>query len=156
MSFDKAEVAKELSTWFFNVYFNHWVEVGSGVRDEGPEFVLQYWGTPMFATADNPDISAWLLTDQDIVDFLVMQYTMLKEAGYSHTSVPDRKIHVYNHNGGSIEVIWSRQAADDTEIQRLVCHFEIAKMDGVWKVVGVQARTTLVENDEDSIDKAWA
>lgn len=156
MSFNKAEVEAEFNTWFFDVYFNHWVEVGNGVRDEGQEFVLQYWGTPMYVTVDDPDISAWLLTDQDIVDFLVMQHTTLKEAGYSHTVVPDKKVHAYNRDGGAIEVIWSRRAPDETEIQRFVVHFEVVRIISVWKVVGTQARTTSVESDEDSIDKAWA
>lgn len=155
MSFNKTDVEAELEHWFFEVYFNHWVEVGNGVRDEGPEFVLQYWGTPMYVTVDDPDIAAWLMSDQDIVDFLVMQHTLLKEAGYTHTEVPDKRIFVYNKSGGAIEVIWSRRAADETEIQRYAVRFDVAKLDGVWKVVGTQARKTSVEHDQNSIDKAW-
>jgi len=156
MSFDTAAVAEEIRHWFFDVYFNHWVEVGNGTRDEGPEFVLAYWGTPMYVTVDDPLIAAWLLTDEDVVGFLVMQHTLLKEAGYSHTNVPDQKISVYNANGGAIEVIWSRRAADDTEIQRYAVRFDVARMDGVWKVVGTQARATDVATDQDSVERAWA
>lgn len=156
MTTENEKIKAEIDHWFFDVYFNHWVEVGNGKRDEGPEFVLQYWGTPMYATVDDPDLSMWMLKDQDVVDFLVMQQTLLKEAGYTHTHVPDKKITVYNRNGGAIEVIWSRRAADETEIQRYVVHFEVIRIDGVWKVVGVQSRNTDIADDKDSITQAWA
>ena len=156
MAFDREAVEEEVRHWFFDVYFNHWVDVGAGRRKEGPEFVLQYWGTPMFVTHDEPAIAMWALEDQQIVDFLVMQQEILSAAGYDHTEIPDQKIFVYNKNGAAIEVIWSRQAADNTEIQRLVVHFEVARMGGVWKVVGTQSRTTDKAVDGGSIDAAWA
>ncbi|TPN82868.1 DUF6841 family protein [Aquimarina algicola] len=155
MSFNLESTRKEISEWFFKTYFNHWVEVGSGKRKEGPEFILQYWGTPLYATVDNPPIAEWMMTGEEIVGFLELQHKLLKEGGYSHTHVPDKKIIVYNDNGGAIEVIWSRRAADQTELQRYVAHFEIIKIDGVWKVVGIQSRNTSIEKDEDSINKAW-
>ena len=146
----------EIEQWFFDTYFNHWVAVGSGQRDEGPEFVLQYWGVPMYATVDDPQMAMWMLTGEQVVEFLVLQHTLLKEAGYSHTTVPDKRVFVYNHNGGAIDVIWSRRASDETEIQRYVAHFEVMRIDGVWKVVGVQTRKTDASKDNDSIDTAWA
>ncbi len=155
MSFDSKHVEAELNQWFFETYLNHWVEVGNGTRNEGPEFVLQYWGTPLSVTVDDPDIATWMMTDQEIVDFLVMQHTLLKEAGYSHTEVPDQRVFVYNNNGGAIEVIWSRRAADETEIQRYAVRFTVAKINGVWKVVAQQARKTTLERDENSLEKAW-
>ncbi len=157
MGFDRSVIEKEVQHWFFDIYFNHWVDIGAGRRpNEGPEFVLQYWGTPMFATADEPAMAAWLMEGKQIVDFLVMQHEVLMAGGYDHTEVPDQKIFVYNQDGASIEVIWSRQAADNTEIQRFVVHFEVARMEGIWKVVGVQARTTDRDIDNGSIDAAWA
>jgi len=156
MSLDRAAIEEEVRHWFFDIYFNHWVDVGAGRRDEGPEFVLQYWGTPMFVTNDDPAIAMWTTEGQQIVDFLVMQQEILMAAGYDHTEVPDKKIFVYNANGAAIEVIWSRQAADNTEIQRLVVHFEVARMDGVWKVVGIQSRMTDKALDRNTIDGAWS
>lgn len=156
MAFDRDAVQEEIRHWFFDVYFHHWVEVGAGQRDEGPDFVLQYWGTPLFITHNEPSISTWALTGKEIVDYLVMQHELLKEAGYDHTEVPDQKVHVYNQNGAAIEVIWSRQAADNTEIQRILVHFEVAKMDGVWKVVGIQSRMTDAAIDGGKIEGAWA
>lgn len=153
---DRTSIQEEVRHWFFDVYFNHWVEVGSGVRDEGPEFVLAYWGTPMYATASEPELAMWLRSDEDVIGFLTMQHEMLKAQGYDHTHVPDQKIFVYNRNGASIQVIWSRQAADDREIQRVVVHFEVVRMDGTWKVVGVQSRKTDVAADNNTIDGAWA
>ena len=156
MTYDTKKIEEEIRHWFFDVYFNHWVEVGSGVRQEGPDFVLQYWGTPMYATHNDPDISMWMLTGEEIVGFLVMQHELLKANGYDHTEIPDQKVFVYNQNGAAIEVIWSRQAADNTEIQRMVVHFEVARVEGVWKVVGVQSRMTNPDLDEGCIDAAWA
>ena len=156
MSFNRAEIQEQVRHWFFDVYFNHWVDVGAGRRDDGPEFVLQYWGTPMFVTNDEPALAMWAMEGQQIVDFLVMQHEMLTAAGYDHTEVPDQTVFVYNENGAAIEVIWSRQAADNTEIQRLVVHFEVARIDGVWKVVGIQSRVTDRSKDDNTIDRAWA
>lgn len=150
-----ASVEEEVRHWFFDVYFNHWVDVGSGVRKEGPEFVLEYWGTPMFVTASEPVISRWFMTGEEIVEFLVMQHKALKGAGYSHTKVPDKNIFVYNENGAAIDVIWSRQASDNSEIQRILVHFEVAKVEGVWKVVGIQSRKTDRLKDKNSINEGW-
>ena len=155
MSFDAAEVKSELDSWFFDTYLGHWVDVASGERKEGPEFILQYWGTPMYVTVDDPDMAVWLTSDQEVIDFLVLQHELLREAGYTHTEVPDRRIRVYNRNGGAIEVIWSRRAADETEIQRYAVRFDVARMGDSWKVVGTQARKTCAERDEGSVDKAW-
>lgn len=156
MPFNKDKVREEVRHWFFDVYFNHWVEVGAGKRDEGPEFVLQYWGTPMYATNNEPPISMWMLQDEQIVGFLTMQHEILKSEGYDHTEIPDQKIFVYNQDGAAIEVIWSRQRADNSEVHRMVVHFEVAKIDGVWKVVGVQSRMTDKEKDRGSIELAWS
>lgn len=152
---DYEKIKAEVHEWFFETYFNHWVEVGNGVRKEGPEFILQYWGTPMYATVDNPPTAIWMLKGEEIVQFLVMQHTALKAAGYTHTHVPDKKVFVYNPNGAAVEVIWSRRAADETEVQRYVVHFECIKYEGIWKVVGCQVRNTSSSKDQDSIEKAW-
>lgn len=156
MSFDRAAIEEEVRHWFFDIYFNHWVDVGAGRRDEGPEFVLEYWGTPLFVTHDEPEIAMWAMEGQQIVDYLVMQHKILMAAGYDHTDIPEQKVFVYNQNGASIEVIWSRQASDNTEIQRIVVHFEVARIGGIWKVVGIQSRMTDRSKDENSIAKAWA
>ena len=84
-----------------------------------------------------------------------MQHEILTAAGYDHTEVPDQKVFVYNENGAAIEVIWSRQAADNTEIQRLVVHFEVARIGGIWKVVGIQSRITDKTKDNNAIEAAW-
>jgi hypothetical protein len=155
MAFDIETTREEIRHWFFDVYFNHWVDVGAGRRKDPPEFILDYWGTPLYANVDEPDITVWMLTGEEIVGFLQMQHETLKANGYDHTEVPDQKVIVYNRNGGAIEVIWSRQAADNTEIQRFVVHFEVVRFDGVWKVVGMQVRQSDVAKDQGSIHKAW-
>lgn len=154
--FDPEAVCAELEHWFFEVYINHWVDVGAGRRDEGPEFILDYWGTPMFVTNDKPALATWLLTGEEIIQFLVIQHEMLQAGGYTHTNVPEKKIRAFNNNGGAIEVIWSRRATDESEIQRLVVHFNCARIDSKWKVVGIHSRATDAALDGDTIDGAWA
>jgi hypothetical protein len=155
MSFDRAAVEEEVRHWFFDVYFNHWVEVGNGHRDEGPEFILKYWGRPMYATCDDPDISMWMKTDEEVIGFLTMQHDILKDSGFTHTVVPEQKVFAYNQNGAYVEGIWSRQRADNTEVHRIVVHFEVAKINGSWIVVGVQTRMTDKSRDNDTLEGAW-
>ena len=155
-SFNRAAVEEEVRHWFFEDYFPRWVEVANGKRDEGPEFILEYWGRPMFATNDAPSIAAWLHTDEEVIAFLSMQHDILKSEGFTHTHSPEEIIRVYNPNGASIEGIWSRRRADESEVHRIVVHFEVAKMDGKWRVLGVQTRMTDINNDKDSVAAAWA
>ncbi len=155
-TFNRKEVEAEINHWFFDVYLRHWVAVGKGERDEGPEFILQYWGTPMYATNDKPEFALWLNTDEQVVKFLTMQHQLLQEAGYSHTEVPDKSVRAYNSSGGAIEVIWSRRSSDNTEIQRFVVHFEVVKFGDTWKVVGVQSRGSDASKDGNTLEGAWA
>ena len=156
MSFDRAAIAEEVRHWFFDVYFQHWVAVGAGRSADGPAFILRYWGTPMFVTHNNPPVANWVMTGEDIVASLMNQQKALKDAGFDHTEIPEARVFVYNPNGASVEVIFSRQTADDQELQRVVINFQAARMEGVWKVVGIHSCTTRAEADGGSIDAAWA
>ena len=113
MSFDRAAIAEEVRHWFFDVYFQHWVAVGAGRSADGPAFILRYWGTPMFVTHNEPPVASWVMTGDDIVASLVNQQKALKDAGFDHTEIPEARVFVYNPNGASVEVIFSRQTADD-------------------------------------------
>ena len=139
----------EVSAWFFQDYLPRWVAAGSKTSGEGPEFILQYWDTPMHVTG--LDQAFWCLDEATVLGFLDFNYAPLRQAGYSHTAVPDRRVFVYNSVGAAIEVIWSRRRADDSEIQRFATHFEVAKSDKGWRVVGVQAAATT----EDSLEAVW-
>lgn len=121
MSDRLADIRAEVVAWFFQDYLPRWVAAGSGASGEGPEFILNYWGTPMHVTA--LEQSYWFLEDAGVLQFLDMNHTPLKEAGYSHTVVLDKRVFVYNSVGAAIEVIWSRRRADESEIQRWAVHF---------------------------------
>lgn len=155
MSFDRAAVEAEVRAWFFDDYFPRWVDVANGKRDEGPEFILEYWGRPMYATNDDPDISMWMTTDEEVMAFLTMQHDILKAEGFTHTYSPEENVFVYNQKGASIEGIWSRRRPDESEVHRIVVHFEVAKLDGKWRVMGVQTRMTDFDHDQDVVAKAW-
>lgn len=145
------QVEEELQKWFFETYIPHWVSVGSGAVDQGSDFILEYWGTPMYA-CDPPIINQWLLTDAEVIKFLEYNHKPLKESDYHHTNVPDRRITVFNEDSASIEVIWSRCRKDDSEIERLACNFLVGKIDGKWKALGITARDTT----KSTMDEAWA
>ncbi|WP_133169370.1 hypothetical protein [Rhodococcus opacus] len=142
-----AATLDEVTAWFFEDYLPRWVAAARGV--EGPEFIHQYWGTPMHVTGQG--MSFWCLDDASVLGFLEMNYAPLREGGYSHTVVPDRRVSVYSPVGAAIEVIWSRRSAGEVEIQRWATHFEVAKSDAGWRVIGVQATAT----DKDHLDEVW-
>jgi hypothetical protein len=144
-----AATQAEVTAWFFEDYLPRWVAAGSRTSGEGPEFILNYWDTPMHVTG--LDQSFWCLDDKSVLGFLDLNYAPLRESGYSHTVVPDRRVFVYSKVGAAIEVIWSRRCVDDSEIQRWATHFEVAKSDQGWRVVGVQATATA----EDSLEAVW-
>ena len=126
-----AATRAEVTAWFFEDYLPRWVAVAAGKSAEGPEFILNYWDTPMHVTG--LDQSFWCLDDRSVLDFLELNHAPLRESGYSHTVVPDRRVIVYSSVGAAIEVIWSRRRADESEIERWAVHFELAKSEHGWR-----------------------
>src|SRR5439155_3057577 len=95
MSDDRiAATRAEVTSWFFEDYLPRWVAVASGTSSEGPEFIHEYWGTPMHVTG--LEQSFWCLDDASVAGFLEFNYAALREAGYSHTVVPDQRVFVYS------------------------------------------------------------
>lgn len=151
MSDPLAVVHADVTDWFFKGYLPRWVAVASGASGEGPEFIHEYWGTPMHVAVDGLEQAFWCLDDTSIRNFLDLNYGPLRQAGYHHTVVPDRRVFVYSSIGAAVEVIWSRRRVDEAEIQRWATHFEIGKSAHGWRVVGVQATATT----EDSLEAVW-
>jgi len=134
-------VRDELTHWFFDDYLATWIGVGAGTIARGPEFILDYWGVPLYWSDDEG--AQWLLDAPAVVAQLDALQTRLRADGYAHTGVPDYSVTVYHDNGGAIEVIWSRRRADDTEIERVAAHFEVARGPKGWRILGVQAIPTV-------------
>lgn len=150
MSDNPTEVTRaEVTEWFFQDYLQRWVAVAAGTSGEGPEFILDYWDTPLHVTALGQ--SFWCLDDAGVLAFLEMNQAPLREAGYSHTAVPDRRVFVYNAVGAAIEVIWSRRRADESEIERWAVQFSVAKSEKGWRVVGIHSAAT----DKDRLADIW-
>ena len=63
-----AATRAEVTAWFFEDYLPRWVAVAAGTSAEGPEFILNYWDTPMHVTG--LDQSFWCLDDRSVLDFL--------------------------------------------------------------------------------------
>jgi glyoxylase-like metal-dependent hydrolase (beta-lactamase superfamily II) len=142
-------IQDEVTDWFFDDYLSTWIGVGAGTIARGPEFILDYWGVPLHWSDDQG--TQWLLDAPGVVAQLDALQTRLRAEGYAHTAVPDQKVTVYHDNGAAIEVIWSRQRADGTEIERVAAHFEIARGPQGWRILGVQATPTT----SDSLTAAW-
>jgi len=139
----------EVAEWFFNDYLPTWVGVGSGAIDRGPDFILDYWGVPLYDC--HPDGGNWALDGDSVTGWLDITHTRLKANGFAHTEVMDQVVRAYHRNGAAIEVIWSRRRADDSEIERLAVHFEVIRTDKGWRMAGIQRRQT----QADTLPEAW-
>jgi hypothetical protein len=139
---------REISDWFFNIYLPTWVAKGAD-PNAAPEFILDYWGAPLHAASVN--MTNCLMTPADVVGLLQANQLPLKAQNYTHTVVLDRKVLGYNHNAGSIDVIWSRRRADESEIERRAVHFGIHRTAHGWRVVSVASTLT----EEVSLDAIW-
>lgn len=144
------DVTAEVTQWFFDDYLPTWVAIGSGAIDDGPGFILDYWGVPLYDY--HPDGGQWALDGDAVTGLLEITHSRLKTNGFTHTVVVDRSVRTYHRNGAAIEVIWSRRRADDTEIERLAVHFEVIRTQSGWRMAGIQRRSTHAE----TLSEAWA
>jgi glyoxylase-like metal-dependent hydrolase (beta-lactamase superfamily II) len=144
-----SSVRDEVAHWFFDDYLTTWIGVGAGTIQRGPEFILDYWSAPLNWSDDQG--SRWILDPADVVAVLQQLHIRLQNEGYAYTAVLDQKVTVYHDNGAAIEVIWSRQRADGTEIERVAAHFEVARGPHGWRILVIQATPTT----SDSLNTAW-
>ena len=138
----------EVTRWFFDDYLVHWASVANGTRQEGPEFILDYWGCPLHISS--PEMNQWFTEPRDVVGWLADTQARLRKAGYTHTAVPDSRVTVFHPGGVGIEVIWSRRAGQ-AEIERLAVDFQAVKTRDGWRVIGIQYTGTSAE----SLDEIW-
>jgi hypothetical protein len=144
-----SSVGDEVARWFLDDYLSVWVGVGAGTITREPEFILDYWGAPLY-WADDLGFR-WFLDPPAVVALLQQLQSRLHGDGYAYTSVPDQRVTVYHDNGAAIEVIWSRRRTDGTEIERLAAHFEVARGQAGWRVIGIQTTPTT----SDSLNNVW-
>jgi hypothetical protein len=144
-----SSVRDEVTQWLFDDYLAAWIGVGAGTIARGPEFILDYWGVPLYWSDDQG--SRWFLDAPAVVAQLDTLQSRLRAEGYGDTVVPDYSVKVYHHNGAAIEVIWSRRRTDGTEIERVAAHFEITRGPAGWRILGVQATPT----DSNSLNTVW-
>lgn len=143
-----ATTVEEIADWFFADYVQKWVAIGGG-EGRDPKEILAYWGVPMHAASIYEN--AWLTSDEAVLDLLEANQAPLRRAGYATTVVLDRKVTAYSTAAGSVDAIWSRRRADDTEILRLAVHFEVRRGDAGWRVISLAS----VRTGEDALDRVW-
>jgi hypothetical protein len=141
-------VLDDVNRWFFDDYLPTWAGVAAGTINRGPDFVLDYWSAPLHYS--DGTVSEWFVDGAAVIGFLDSIQQRLKRHGYTHTDVPDHRTRVYSDTGTSVEVIWSR-CGDGYEIERIAVHFEIARGDQGWRVVGIQTAPTA----SSSLDTVW-
>jgi hypothetical protein len=144
----RADTAKEVEDWFFRDYLSTWI--AAGADGASPDFISTYWGHPLHVCTDG--FKGYKAGADDVVGFLDQMHSRLRSQGYSTTRVLDRRIRIYNERGASIEVIWSRQRADASEIERIAVHFEVSKLQDVWRVASIQSTHTQAT----TLDEAWS
>src|SRR5882757_4843036 len=144
-----SDTVSEVTAWFFDDYLPTWVAVGNGTIDRGPDFILDYWGSPLYYC--HPDGVEWVPNGEAVIALLASLHVRLRANGYTHTEVPDRSVRAYHRNGAAIEVIWSRRRADGSEVERLAVHFEVIRTDKGWRVAGIQHQLT----DAGTLAEAW-
>ncbi|MEV7605775.1 alpha/beta hydrolase [Paenarthrobacter sp. NPDC089322] len=139
---------EDVTSWFFEDYLSRWVTAGA----EGlpPEFITGYWAAPLWV--NSAEVGSVLLpTAEAVVEMLSGMQSRLRADGYSHTVVPDRRITVFHDRGATIEVIWSRRRADESEIERLAVSFDVIKREDGWRAVTIQSKNT----DANRLDDVW-
>jgi len=144
-----SSIHDEVAHWFLDDYLPTWVGVGAGTIARGPEFILDYWAVPLHWSDGQG--SRWVPDVPAVVALLQEMQTRLRGEDYAYTALPDRKVTVYHNDGAAVEVIWSRRRGDGTEIERLAAHFEVARGQAGWRVIGIQATQTA----SDSLETAW-
>jgi hypothetical protein len=138
----------EMAHWFFDIYMPTWVE--HGARGDGnDEMILDYWGVPLHAASVN--MTRCLTTGDEVMGLLRANQEPLQAESYTHTVVLDRRSVGFNHNAGAIDTIWSRRAADESEIERRAVHFEIHRTPSGWRIVAIASVLT----DKVSLAQIW-
>jgi hypothetical protein len=124
----------QVTHWFFDDYLSRWTSVVNGTCQDGPDFILDYWGCPMHVSSLRTN--RWLTEPREVTGLLAEMQARVREAGYTHTAVLDSRVTVFHPRGAAIEVIWSRRAGQ-TEIERLAVQYEVVRNRDGWRARGV-------------------
>lgn len=140
-----SETMRELEEFFFEGYFKTWVAIA---RSEQPAAnILKFWSVPMYAASMHGQ--GWLADEEAVIGLLNTTHAPLKEGGYSHTVTLDRELTLFNENAGCLDAIWSRRAADESELERISTHFDARRTSEGWRVIGLSNNFTRAENVDD-------
>ncbi|MGL6236371.1 MAG: DUF6841 family protein [Segniliparus sp.] len=145
-----ANVAEEVSQWFFEEYFQTYVGSLNGSLAVGPEFLLDYWNVPVRLSA--PGFAAWLRADEAVVGFhRDFDRVQAQSQGFADTAVLDSAVVGYHADAAGVELVFSRRRADGSEIGRFAAHYEVGRDARGWRIFSVQTAPTAAE----SLAEAW-
>jgi hypothetical protein len=146
--FELDETYTEITSWFFEDYLPLYITAVATTN--APSFIADYWGAPLWIGGDDGPVTL-AATSADVTAWFKITFDRLQAAGYTHTTVLDRRVVVFNKNGGAIDVIWSRRRADESEIERLAVHFVIARRADGLRTVAIEMTFT----DSGTLDGVW-
>ncbi|MFJ3762654.1 hypothetical protein [Streptomyces sp. NPDC090080] len=138
----------EITKWFFEDYLQHYIAAVDSTDDHS--FIGDYWGAPLWVGTDAHPVIL-LPKREDVVAWFKTTFDRLQAAGYSHTAVLDRRMILFHEHGAAIDVIWSRQRENKSEIERLAVHFIIARGADGLRIVSIEAAAT----QESALDGVW-
>ncbi|WP_299573752.1 hypothetical protein [uncultured Williamsia sp.] len=137
----------EMLRWFFDEMLPRWDAAFAG--SVGPQVIADLCATPMIVdTCDS------LVRARDHADLTCLLGTLiesLRPAGVDHVLAPDCCVTAYGDLAGAVDVMWSLRAADGAEVLRLAGRYDIARLDGEWRVTAAHVRPT----DETTLDRVW-
>lgn len=137
----------EMLRWFFDELLPRWDAAAAGTGDTST--LADLCAVPMVVATCDGVVRA--RDHAEVRGLLEMHIASLRTAGNDHVLAPDCRVTAYSPVAGALDVIWSHRAADRSEILRLAVRYEIACLEGAWRVT----TTHIVPTDETSLDRIW-
>ena len=108
---------------WFTEYLSAFAALGRGERRPGD--VVPYYGVPLLVTTD--DVIVSLGTANEVATWLQSQADAMLATDYDHTETLASAVAILNHNTAVHRAEFSRERADDTEINRMAVTYVITR-----------------------------
>lgn len=137
----------EMVRWFFEVVLPRWdAAIAGSVR---PAAIADLCAAPMVVATCDRIVRA--SDHADMTRIVAANVESLRPAGIDHVLAPDCRVTAYSPRTGAVDVLWSLRTADGSEIMRLAGRYDIAHLDGQWRVTAAHVMPT----DQSSLDRVF-